>query len=91
MAAFPSILGADDLHFFNEGTHDRLYDKLGAHARVVDGAWGTGFTVWAPNAEAVSVVGSFNGWDPGACPMSPVSSSGIWEAFVPGVGKGALY
>jgi 1,4-alpha-glucan branching enzyme len=90
-APLASILGADDLHFFNEGTHDRLYEKLGAHPRVVDGAWGTGFSVWAPNADAVSVVGSFNGWDPAACPMARVGGSGIWEAFVPGVGKGALY
>ncbi|MBN8615649.1 MAG: 1,4-alpha-glucan branching protein GlgB [Deltaproteobacteria bacterium] len=91
MAALPSIFGADDLHFFNEGTHDRLHEKLGAHPRVVDGAWGTGFAVWAPNADAVSVVGSFNAWDGDACPMSRVGGSGVWEAFAPGVGKGALY
>ncbi len=91
MAALPSIFGADDLHFFNEGTHDRLYEKLGSHPRVVDGAWGTGFAVWAPNADAISVVGSFNAWDATACPMSRVGGSGVWEAFVPGVGKGALY
>ncbi|GAB4111828.1 MAG: 1,4-alpha-glucan branching protein GlgB [Sandaracinaceae bacterium] len=88
---FSSRFGADDLHFFNEGTHDRLYEKLGAHLCVVDGAWGTAFAVWAPNAERVSVIGSFNGWDEREHPMQPLGVSGIWETFVPGVGKGALY
>jgi 1,4-alpha-glucan branching enzyme len=88
---FPSRFGADDLHFFNEGTHDRLYEKLGAHLTVVDGAWGTAFSVWAPNAESVGVVGSFNGWDDREHRMQPLGSSGIWEIFVPGVGKGSLY
>jgi 1,4-alpha-glucan branching enzyme len=82
-----SLLTADDLFLFNEGTHGRLYRKLGAHQ--VDG--GTQFAVWAPNAERVSVVGDFNGWDPGISTLSPRDHSGIWEGFVPEVGRGALY
>lgn len=91
LAEFPSLLGEADLHFFHEGTHDRLYEKLGAHPGVVDGAWGTFFAVWAPNAASVHVIGSFNAWTKDACPMRPVGQSGIWETFVPGVGKGTLY
>ena len=91
LAEFPSLFGETDLHLFNEGTHDRLYEKLGAHAGVVDGAWGTYFAVWAPNATAVHVIGSFNAWTRDACPMRPVGRSGIWETFVPGVARGTLY
>jgi 1,4-alpha-glucan branching enzyme len=88
---FPSRLSDDDLHWFNEGTHARLYEKLGAHPGVVDGKWGTFFAVWAPSAESVSLVGDFNGWSPDTHPMRPRASSGIWETFAPAVGKGALY
>ena len=91
LAEFPSLIGEADLHFFHEGTHDRLYEKLGAHPGAVDGAWGTFFAVWAPNAASVHVIGSFNAWTKDACPMRAVGQSGIWETFVPGVGKGALY
>jgi 1,4-alpha-glucan branching enzyme len=87
----PSLLTADDLHLFNEGTHSRLYQKLGAHTRTVAGTHGTGFSVWAPNARSVSVIGAFNGWDPTANPLGPAAGSGIWEGFVPGVGNGVLY
>ncbi len=76
-----------DLYLFNEGSHTRLFDKLGCHL-ISDGAM---FRVWAPNAEYVSVVGDFNGWDPAASPMAPRASSGIWEALVPGVESGASY
>jgi 1,4-alpha-glucan branching enzyme len=86
-----SRLSADDLHLFNEGTHHCLYDKLGAHTGVLDGVPGTQFAVWAPNAVAVSVVGDFNGWERGAAPLEARQSSGIWEGFLPGVGKGARY
>ncbi len=88
---FPSLLTDDDLHWFNEGVHTQLYEKLGAHPGAVQGRPGTFFAVWAPNAEFVSVIGDFNGWSPDAHPMRPRASSGIWEVFVDGVGLGALY
>lgn len=81
-----------DIYLFREGNHWSLQDKLGAHPMTVDGSDGTLFAVWAPNAERVSVMGDFNGWDCGAHPLAPRwDSSGIWEGFVPGVGKGCLY
>lgn len=86
-----SRLSADDLYLFNEGTHVRLYDKLGAHPTALDGVAGTYFAVWAPNAQRVSVVGDFNGWRPGAHGLRLRDSSGVWEGFVPGVTRGALY
>jgi 1,4-alpha-glucan branching enzyme len=82
-----SLLTSDDLFLFNQGTHYRLYEKLGAH--VVDG--GTYFAVWAPNARAVSVTGDWNGWRPGASPLAARESSGIWEAVIPHVGHGTRY
>ncbi|HVE11749.1 MAG TPA: 1,4-alpha-glucan branching protein GlgB [Elusimicrobiota bacterium] len=85
------LLSEQDLHFFNEGSHLRLYDKLGAHLDSRDGKKGARFAVWAPDAEAVSVVGDFNGWDRGKNPLSPAASSGIWEGFVPGLAHGSLY
>ena len=87
----PSGIGPVDLHLFNEGTHSRLHERLGAHAVERDGRTGTAFSVWAPNAEAVSVIGDFNGWDDGSHVMEPVESSGIWTVFVPDVGPGAIY
>ncbi|HEY8475469.1 MAG TPA: 1,4-alpha-glucan branching protein GlgB [Chloroflexota bacterium] len=86
-----SLLTEDDLYLFNEGTHYRLYEKLGAHPGTVDGVGGTFFAVWAPNAERVSVVGDFNHWNPTSHPLAPRGVSGVWEGFVPGVSKGALY
>ncbi|MGH9549468.1 MAG: 1,4-alpha-glucan branching enzyme, partial [Terriglobales bacterium] len=86
-----SLLTEQDLHLFNEGTNYRIYDKLGAHLTTVAGKPGTYFGVWAPNASTVSVVGDFNGWDTQSHPLQARASSGIWEGFVPGVGKGALY
>jgi 1,4-alpha-glucan branching enzyme len=80
-----------DIHLFNEGTHLRLADKLGAHLTTVDGRPGTHFAVWAPNAREVSVMGDFDGWDRDAHPMTPRADSGIWETFVPGVEHGATY
>jgi 1,4-alpha-glucan branching enzyme len=82
-----SLLTADDLFLFNQGTHYRLHDKLGAH--VVAG--GTYFAVWAPSARAVSVVGDWNGWKVGADPLTPRESSGIWEGMVNDVGHGTRY
>jgi 1,4-alpha-glucan branching enzyme len=86
-----TVLTKDDLYLFNEGTHNRLYDKLGAHARQAGGVDGTNFAVWAPNAERVSVIGDFNDWQPAAVQLNAIGSSGIWEGFVPGVGRGARY
>ncbi len=80
-----------DLHLFNEGTHVRLYDKLGAHLETRAGKAGTRFAVWAPNAKKVSVIGDFNGWAKTKHPLKPRASSGIWEGFIPGVAKGAVY
>jgi 1,4-alpha-glucan branching enzyme len=82
-----SLLTADDLFLFNQGTHYRLHHKLGAH--IVDG--GTYFAVWAPNAKQVSVIGDWNGWHAGQTPLTPRESSGIWEGVVPGIGHGARY
>src|SRR6266851_178728 len=86
-----SLLTDQDLHLFNEGTHYRIYNKLGAHLTTVRGQAGTYFAVWAPNASKVSVAGSFNSWDPKSHRLQARGSSGIWEGFVPGAGKGTLY
>jgi 1,4-alpha-glucan branching enzyme len=86
-----TLLSDEDLFLFNEGTHNRLHEHLGAHPMEIDGTSGTYFAVWAPNARTVSMVGDANGWDPRADPLRPRASSGIWEAFVPGVGPGAVY
>jgi 1,4-alpha-glucan branching enzyme len=81
-----------DIHLFKEGHHFELYDKLGSHIHTIDGVQGTSFAVWAPNAEIVSVIGNFNGWDPRAHPLNVRwDSSGIWEGFIPGIGKGEVY
>jgi len=87
----PTLLTEEDLWLFAEGTHTRLYEALGAHLVTVGGKTGTLFAVWAPEAEAVSVVGDFNGWSPERSRMRPHHRSGIWECFVSGVGPGALY
>ncbi len=88
----PSLFTDQDIYLFREGNHFRLYEKLGSHLLSAGGQEGTYFAVWAPNAEKVSVIGDFNGWDPLAHPLAPRwDSSGIWEGFTAGVGKGALY
>ena len=86
-----TLLTPFDLHLFNEGRHIRLFEKFGAHIGELDGQRGTYFAVWAPNAERISVVGDFNGWNPDSHPMSPRESSGVWEAFIPELGRGAVY
>jgi 1,4-alpha-glucan branching enzyme len=86
-----SLFTQQDLYLFNEGSHLRLYEKLGAQKRVVDGAEGVNFAVWAPSAGYVSVIGDFNGWDRASHPLRPQETSGIWEAFVPGVRQGQKY
>ena len=81
----------DDLYLFNQGSHFRLYEKLGAHPLSAEGREGTYFAVWAPDAERVSVVGDFNGWDPSVHPLGSRGQSGICEGFIPGVRKGTVY
>ena len=91
VAGEPSLLTDEDLWLFNEGNHSGLYEVLGAHPIRWRGKAGTYFAVWAPNAEAVSVVGDFNGWVAGRNPLRPRGTSGIWEGFVPEIGPGTLY
>jgi len=85
-----NLLTDDDIYLFNEGSHFRLYDKLGSH--VVAGASpGAYFAVWAPDAEQVFVFGDFNAWNKSSHPLAPRGQSGIWEGFFAGIGKGTLY
>jgi len=88
---FLPTIGEVDLHLFNEGTHRRLWTKLGAHPRTIDGVDGVSFGVWAPNARRVSVIGDFCGWDGRIFPMRMLGSSGVWELFIPDVHPNALY
>jgi 1,4-alpha-glucan branching enzyme len=88
---FLPTVGDVDLHLFNEGTHRRLWQKLGAHHRTIDGVDGVSFAVWAPSARRVSVVGDFCGWDGRLLPMRALGASGVFELFVPDVQPGALY
>lgn len=88
---FMPTLGDQDLHFVGEGKHYDLYEKMGAHPRVIDGVAGVSFAVWAPNAKRVSVIGDFNNWDGRVFPMRSMGTSGIWELFVPGLEQGSFY
>jgi 1,4-alpha-glucan branching enzyme len=88
---FPPILGETDLHLLAEGTHRRLYEKFGAHPAILGGAKGVTFAVWAPNAQRVSVVGDFNGWDGRRHAMRKRHESGVWEIFIPELRPDALY
>ncbi|MFP5299350.1 MAG: 1,4-alpha-glucan branching protein GlgB [Actinomycetota bacterium] len=89
--AFLPTLGEMDTYLVGEGTHRRLWEKMGAHPRVIDGVEGTSFAVWAPNARSVRLVGGFNSWDGRLSPMRLLGSSGIWELFLPDVGPGDIY
>ena len=85
-----SLLNEDDLYLFNQGSHFRLYEKLGAHLIAGENT-GTYFAVWAPDAEQVFVMGDFNQWHRNSHALMPKGQSGIWEGFFPDMGKGALY
>ena len=86
-----SWLSEEDIFLFNEGSHYRLYEKLGAHPATVSGKEGAYFAVWAPNARHVSVTGDFNGWNKMSHPLQPKASSGVWEGFVEGIPEGSIY
>src|SRR5512147_2648572 len=86
-----SLITDDDLYLFNEGSHIRLYEKLGAHAVSLSGEPGVYFAVWAPNAEQVSVIGDFNQWNGERHPLRSRQTSGIWEGCVTGIGKRSRY
>jgi 1,4-alpha-glucan branching enzyme len=83
--------GPQDLFLFNEGSHVRLYDKLGAHPATRDGVSGFHFSVWAPNARYVSVIGDFNNWNSTSHPLERIGESGIWGGFLPEVKAGFCY
>jgi 1,4-alpha-glucan branching enzyme len=86
-----TLMSDEDVYLFNEGSHFHLYRKLGAHPVIRNSIAGTWFSVWAPDGEQVSVIGSFNDWKKGAHPLCRREKSGIWEGFLPGVVKGTLY
>ena len=89
--SFLPTLGDSDLFLFGKGDERRIYDKLGAQLRTIDGVPGVSFAVWAPNAQHISVVGDFNDWDGHCHQMRPLGLSGVWEIFIPGVAEGAHY
>src|SRR5882762_6593694 len=89
--SFPPTLGELDLHLWAEQKHERIWDKLGAHVRELQGVQGTSFALWAPNAAGVSVVGDFNRWDGRLDMMRMLGNSGVWETFVPEAATGARY
>ena len=88
---FGPLLGATDAWLIAEGRHLRLAEVLGAHAREIDGVAGTAFSVWAPSARRVAVVGDFNHWDTRVHPMRLRRECGVWEIFLPAVAPGARY
>lgn len=88
---FMPTLGEMDLYLFNQGSHEELHEKFGAHFLKHQGVEGVSFSVWAPNAAGVAVVGDFNGWDGRLNPMRNMGSSGVWEIFIPDVQDHAHY
>jgi 1,4-alpha-glucan branching enzyme len=92
---FLPTLGDIDLHLIGEGRHENLWEVLGARVRSYDTPGGTvtgvSFSVWAPNARGIRMIGDFNGWDGSGHPMRSLGSSGVWELFVPGLGEGTHY
>src|SRR6267154_585377 len=89
--SFLPTLGESDLYLFGKGDEHRMYEKLGAQLRTIDGVAGASFAVWAPNAQRVSVVGDFNQWDGRVHQMRSLGLSGVWEIFIPEVGEGGHY
>jgi len=88
---FLPSLSEDDLHYFGEGTHHHIYQKLGSHIIEHQQVQGVRFAVWAPHAQRVSVVGDFNHWDGRYHPMRLLGASGVWELFIPGLPVGSKY
>ncbi len=88
---FGPVLGEIDEYLLGEGTHQRLWQVLGAHVMTHEGEDGTHFAVWAPNAKRASVVGAFNFWDGRRHVMRRRGATGVWEIFIPGVGEGSPY
>jgi 1,4-alpha-glucan branching enzyme len=88
---FAPVIGEVDEYLLGEGTHHRLWQRLGAHVMTHEGVEGVHFAVWAPNAQRVSVVGEFNTWDGRRNPMRKRGATGVWEIFIPGLSEGALY
>ncbi len=89
--SFWPTLGDLDLHLFNEGNHQRLWEKLGSHYLEHQGVPGFSFAVWAPSAKSVSLVGDFNGWDGRLHTMRMMGASGVWEIFIPELGEDSNY
>lgn len=89
--SFLPSLSEDAIYFFNQGDDRQAYEKMGAHLHEMNGVPGVAFSVWAPGAERVSVVGDFNHWDGRYHPMRSLGASGIWELFIPGVQPGTKY
>ena len=89
--AFGPVLGPLDEHLLVEGTHRRLYEKLGAHVMTHEGVAGVHFAVWAPRARRVSVVGDFNSWDGRRHAMRKRIDSGLWEIFIPDIAEATVY
>ena len=88
---FAPTIADSDLNAFDHGRHEELWKILGSHQKIVDGTSGTAFSVWAPHARAVRVVGDFNGWDGTLHGLRSMGSSGVWELFVPGTAAEMLY
>jgi 1,4-alpha-glucan branching enzyme len=88
---FGPVLSDFDLHLFGEGTHYRAWERLGSHRMSIGGVTGVHFAVWAPNAQRVSVVGDFNGWDGRVHAMRRLVPSGVWEIFIPDLHDGTCY
>lgn len=89
--SFPPLVTEFDAHLMAEGTHLHIYERLGAHLVEINGVRGVHFAVWAPNAQRVSVVGTFNNWDGRRHPMRFKPGNGVWELFIPGLAEGTLY